>query len=104
MGEAASVALSSRLPGLKGLQSLSSGVDEVVAAVPSQVTLCNGHGLGHEEGTAELALALILASIRKIPWFAARQSQRAWSHMRTEARQGKHVLLVGYGGIRSLVA
>ena len=103
MGDAASVALISRLPALKVIQSLSSGVDEVVAAVPSQVTLCNGHGLGHEEGTAELALALILASIRKIPWFAARQSQRAWSHVRTESLQGKHVLLVGYGGIGSLI-
>src|SRR5260221_1444130 len=103
MGDAASVALISRLPALKVIQSLSSGVDEVVAAVPSQVTLCTGYGLGHEEGTAELVLALILASIRKIPWFAARQSQRAWSHVRTESLQGKHVLLVGYGGIGSLI-
>src|SRR5258708_36985355 len=103
MGDAASIGLISELPALKVIQSLSSGVDEVLAAVPSGVTLCNGDGLGHEEGTAELALALILASIRKTPWFAARQSQRARSHMRTESLQGKHVLLVGYGGIGSLI-
>jgi phosphoglycerate dehydrogenase-like enzyme len=99
MGDAASVALISELPALTVIQSLSSGVDDVLAAVPRHVTLCNGHGLGHEEGTAELALALILASMRKIPWFAAQQSRRAWSHMRTESLDGKHVLLVGHGAI-----
>jgi phosphoglycerate dehydrogenase-like enzyme len=99
MGDAASIGLISELPALKVIQSLSSGVDEVLAAVPSDVTLCNGHGLGHEEGTAELALALILASLRRIPWFTAQQSRRAWSHVRTESLHGKHVLLVGYGDI-----
>jgi phosphoglycerate dehydrogenase-like enzyme len=99
MGNAASVALISDLPALQVIQSLSTGVDEVLAAVPGHVTLCNGRGLGHEEGTAELALALILASMRRIPWFAAQQSRRAWSHARTESLGGKRVLLVGYGDI-----
>lgn len=99
MGDAASIGLISELPALQVIQSLSSGVDDVLAAVPSDVTLCNGHGLGHEQGTAELALALILASLRRIPWFAAQQSRRAWSHVRTESLDGKHVLLVGYGEI-----
>jgi phosphoglycerate dehydrogenase-like enzyme len=67
--------------------------------VPPQVTLCNGHGLGHEEGTAELALALVLASLRQLPRFAAQQSRRAWSHVRTESLDGKSVLLLGYGAI-----
>src|SRR6266566_1564418 len=55
MGDAASVALIGDLPKVSVIQSLSSGVDDVLAAVPSRATLCNGHGLGHEEGTAELA-------------------------------------------------
>jgi phosphoglycerate dehydrogenase-like enzyme len=99
MGDQDSVALIGELPALKVIQSLSSGVDDVLAAVPPQVTLCNGHGLGHEEGTAELALALILASLRQLPWFASQQSQHTWSHVRTESLDGKHVLLVGYGAI-----
>src|SRR5262249_9691922 len=57
MGDAASIALIDSLPRLAVIQSLSSGVDEVLGAVPPHATLCNGHGLGHEEGTAELALA-----------------------------------------------
>jgi phosphoglycerate dehydrogenase-like enzyme len=99
MGDAASVALIGDLPKVSVIQSLSSGVDDVLAAVPSRATLCNGHGLGHEEGTAELALALILAAMRQIPRFAAEQSRRIWSHVRTESLDGKRVLLVGYGPI-----
>src|SRR6266566_2094326 len=99
MGDAASVALIGDLPKVSVIQSLSSGVDDVLAAVPSRATLCNGHGLGHEEGTAELALALVLAAMRQIPRFAAEQSRRIWSHVRTESLDGKRVLLVGYGPI-----
>jgi phosphoglycerate dehydrogenase-like enzyme len=103
MGDNASIALIASLPKVTVIQSLSSGVDEVMAAVPAQATLCNGHGLGHEEGTAELALALILAALRRIPLFAAGQSRREWSHVRTESLDGKRVLLVGYGPIGAAI-
>lgn len=99
MGDAASVALIAGLPSLKVVQSLSSGVDDVLSAIPPPVTLCNGRGLGHEEGTAELAVALMLASLRGIGDFARQQAERRWSHRRTETLQGKRVLLVGYGPI-----
>jgi phosphoglycerate dehydrogenase-like enzyme len=103
MGNAASIALIGGLPALKVVQSLSSGVDEVLGSLPPQVTLCNGRGLGHEEGTAELAVTLILASIRQIPWFAGQQSKRSWSHVRTDSLDGKRVLLVGYGAIGAAI-
>jgi len=103
MGDAASVALIGDLPRLAVVQSLSSGVDEVLGAVPPAATLCNGRGLGHEDGTADLAVALILASLRQLPWFAARQSERRWEHRRTESLHGKRVLLVGYGAIGTAI-
>jgi len=103
MGDAASVALIGELPGVRVVQSLSSGVDDVLGAVPPQATLCNGHGLGHEEGTADLALTLILASLRQIPRFVGQQSRREWSHLRTESLDGKRVLLVGYGAIGAAI-
>lgn len=103
MGDAASIELVASLPKVTVIQSLSSGVDEVIAAVPAQATLCNGHGLGHEEGTAELALALMLAALRQLPGFTADQSRRAWSHVRTESLDGKRVLLVGYGPIGAAI-
>jgi phosphoglycerate dehydrogenase-like enzyme len=99
MGDAGSVALIAGLPSLAVVQSLSSGVDDVLDAVPPRVTLCNGRGLGHEEGTAELALALIVASLRGIGGFAREQAEHRWSHRRTETLEGKRVLLVGYGPI-----
>ena len=99
MGDEASVALVAQLPRLRVVQSLSSGVDNVLDFVPGQVTLCNGSGLHHEEGTAELAVSLILASLRQIPTFALQQSRRLWHHLRTDSLEGKRVLLVGYGHI-----
>jgi phosphoglycerate dehydrogenase-like enzyme len=99
MGDGASVGLIAQMPRLRVLQSLSSGVDNVLDFVPGPVTLCNGHGLLHEEGTAELAVTLILASLRQIPTFALNQARRSWHHVRTDSLEGKTVLLVGYGGI-----
>jgi phosphoglycerate dehydrogenase-like enzyme len=104
MGDSASVKLIAGMPGLITVQSLSSGVDDVLAAVPATVTLCNGRGLHHEEGTAELAVALILASLRQIPRFVRQQADRSWQHVRTESVDGKRVLLVGAGHIGSAIA
>jgi phosphoglycerate dehydrogenase-like enzyme len=99
LGDGPSVAMIARMPRLRVLQSLSSGVDNILGAVPEQVTLCNGRGLHHEESTAELAVALILASLRQLPRFALDQSRRRWQHVRTESLDGKRVLLAGYGGM-----
>src|SRR5215472_11263776 len=102
MGDAASVALIGELPGVRVVQSLSSGVDDVLGAVPPQATLCNGHGLGHEEGTADLALTLILASLRQIPRFVGQQSRREWSHLRTESLDGSRVSRTPRDGVFGL--
>ena len=99
MGNGRSVELIAKLPKLRVLQSLSSGVDNLLGAVPDQVTLCNGSGLFHEESTAELAVTLILASLRQLPAFVLDQSQHRWRHARTDSLDGKRVLLVGHGGI-----
>lgn len=103
MGDAASIALIRQMPRLEVVQSLSSGVDEVLGAVPVKATLCNGHGLHHEEGTADLAVTLILASLRKIPMFVEQQSRREWRHVRTDSLDRKRVLLVGYGAIGAAI-
>jgi phosphoglycerate dehydrogenase-like enzyme len=99
MGGADSVALIADLPRLAVVQTLSSGVDDVIGAVPPGAVLCNGRGLGHEDGTAELAVTLILASLRRIGGFVAHQARGDWRHSRTEALAGKRVLLVGQGEI-----
>jgi phosphoglycerate dehydrogenase-like enzyme len=99
MGDGPSIDMIAKMPGLRVLQSLSSGVDNILGAVPDQVTLCNGRGLHHEESTAELAVSLILASLRQLPAFALDQARHRWRHVRTDSLDGKNVLLAGYGGM-----
>src|SRR5690348_15031890 len=103
MGDGPSIAMIAQLPRLRVLQSLSSGVDNVLGSVPGQVTFCNGVGLHHEEGTAELAVSIILASLKQLPAFALQQSRHDWHHLRTDSLDGKRVLLVGYGHIGQMI-
>ena len=103
MGKPDSIALIKQLPAVKVIQSMSSGVDEVLDAVPPTATLCNGRDLGHEEGTADLAATLVLASLRQLPEFVRHQSRRSWQHVRTDSLRGKRVLLVGYGAIGAAI-
>ncbi len=89
------------LPALERLevvQTLTAGVDAVRPAVPEPVTLCSGRGI-HDASTAELALTLVLASLRGIPDFVRRQDEGAWTPQWRPALADKHVLIVGYGAI-----
>jgi phosphoglycerate dehydrogenase-like enzyme len=103
MGAARATELMASMPRLQVVQSLSSGVDDVLDALPPQAVLCNGRGLGHEEGTAELAALLILASLRQLPDSVRQQQQRSWRHVRAESLDGKRILLVGHGAIGAAV-
>lgn len=99
LGAGAAVDLLPALGSLQVVQSLSSGVDDVLAALPPGVALCNGSGLHHEESTAELAVALILASLRRLPTFVLGQQAATWEHQRTDTVDGKRVVLLGRGRI-----
>jgi len=87
-----------RMVDLQVVQTLSAGVDNVRARVPEGVTLCNGRGI-HDTSTAELTLALILASLRGIPDFVRAHDRHEWRPGWRPALADKRVLLVGYGAI-----
>ena len=87
-----------RMTGLKVVQTLTAGVDNVRGLVPDGVTLCNGRGI-HDASTAELALTLTLASLRGIPGFVRAQERREWTFGWHPALADRRVLLVGYGAI-----
>jgi phosphoglycerate dehydrogenase-like enzyme len=70
--------------------------------LPPGVTLCNARGV-HDASTAELALALMLASIRRIPEYVRAQDQGSWLRGATPALADKHVLIVGYGSIGAAI-
>src|SRR5262245_53797458 len=64
-----------RLTSLRVVQTLTAGVDHVRPYVPEGVALCNARGV-HDASTAELAVALMLASLRGVPDFVRAQDEQ----------------------------
>lgn len=90
-----------RLPEMKSLQvvqTLTAGYENFVPYLRPGVTLCNAAGV-HDASTAELAIALTLASGRHLDDFARSQSRGAWAPIFGSALADKRVLIVGYGRI-----
>jgi phosphoglycerate dehydrogenase-like enzyme len=83
---------------LEVVQTLTAGYEDVLPLVPDQVTLCNAAGL-HDTSTAELAMALALASGRHLDTFARNQASGTWDFRFGHALADRRVLMVGYGHI-----
>jgi hypothetical protein len=96
------IELARTMPKLQVMQTLTAGVDNYLPHVPPGVTLCNARGV-HDASTAELAVALTLASLRQIPAAVRAQSRGVWEHDRAEALADKSVLIVGYGSVGAAV-
>ncbi|MET0840405.1 MAG: 2-hydroxyacid dehydrogenase [Marmoricola sp.] len=86
------------LPKLQVVQTLTAGVEHIRGYVPDGVLLCNGRGI-HDTSTAELAVGLVVASLRGIPQFVRAQERGEWAPERRESLADKRVLIVGYGQI-----
>ncbi|MEU5159815.1 2-hydroxyacid dehydrogenase [Streptomyces sp. NPDC020875] len=87
------------------VQTLTAGTDHVepgLGTLPSGVRLCNAKGV-HEASTAELTLALILASLRGIPRFVRGQDTEEWHAGFYPALADKTVLIIGYGSIGAAI-
>lgn len=80
--------------GILQLQTL--GYDGVADVLPAGITCCNAVGV-HEGSTAELAVALLLASQREIDAFA--REQHEWNRRFTASLLDRRIMLLGYGGI-----
>jgi phosphoglycerate dehydrogenase-like enzyme len=85
-----------RMPRLTTVQCLWAGVDSFWPFVPEGVALHNAAGV-HDSSTAELALALMLARLRRLDDFARQPG--AWIHEFTPALADRTVLVLGYGNI-----
>ncbi|MFE9723223.1 2-hydroxyacid dehydrogenase [Streptomyces sp. NPDC005794] len=87
------------------VQTLSAGIDHVepgLGLLPAGVRLCNARGV-HEASTAELALTLVLASLRGVPGFVHGQDKEEWRSGFYPALADKSVLIVGYGSIGAAI-
>lgn len=91
-----------RMTSLQVVQTLTAGVDNVRGHVPAGVTLCNGRGI-HDTSTAELAVTLVLSSLRGVPGFVRAQDRHEWRQGWHPALADKRVLIVGYGAIGAAI-
>ncbi|MET7360701.1 2-hydroxyacid dehydrogenase [Streptomyces sp. NPDC005562] len=95
----------SAMTSLRVVQTLTAGIDHVQPGIPllaPGVRLCNARGV-HEASTAELALTLILASLRGIPRFVEGQRREEWRSGFYPALADRSVLIVGYGSIGAAI-
>lgn len=86
------------MPNLKYIQLPNAGFDDALEFLKPDVTLCNARGV-HDMSTAELALGLIISSLRGFTHFFKMQQTATWDHQRMHSLTGKKVGLVGYGSI-----
>lgn len=80
------------------VQSQSIGYDGVAEALPAGRVFANAAGV-HETSTAELALAMVLASQREFPRIMRNQQEGEWDTRPTASLADRRVLIVGYGGV-----
>lgn len=99
---AAALSALSAMPRLRVVQALTAGVDRLRPLIPPGVLLCNARG-AHDASTAEWVVTVMLAAIRRIPFFAAEQAAGRWSYSGTGTLAGRSVLIVGYGSIGAAV-
>ena len=88
---------------LKVIQTLTAGVENFLPHVPEGVLLCNAAGV-HDTSTAELAVALALASGRHLDHYARNQSSGIWESSRLGiSLADQRVLIIGYGHIGAAI-
>jgi len=92
-----------RMPRLRVCQLLTAGYEVALPHLPAGVTLCNAAGV-HDASTAELAVALILASLRGLDDAARDMATGRWDHRTRPALADRTVVIVGAGGIGRALA
>lgn len=92
------LALLRDLPNLRVVQLPSAGYEHAVPYLPPGVTLCNGRGV-HDAGTAELAVALTLASQRGIDQAVRDQAEHRWAPVFRSSLADRRVLVLGHGSV-----
>ena len=91
------------MPDLEVCQLPTAGFEHALAHLPEGVTLCNAAGV-HDASTAELAIGLILARLRRIDDMARAMPAGQFIHDRYDALADKRVVVVGAGGIGQALA
>jgi phosphoglycerate dehydrogenase-like enzyme len=91
------------LPALESVQLLTAGYEHALPYLRDDVALANARGV-HDASTAELAVALILASQRELDRDARAMTAGRWLAGPTRALADSTVLIVGAGSIGEALA
>ena len=84
------------------VQSPAIGFDGVSGVLPPGHHLANASGV-HEDSTAELAVTLVLAAQRDLPFYVQAADQGRWATRLSPGLSGRTVLLLGVGGVGQAV-
>lgn len=91
----------SRLDGVRVVQAMSAGVEDLVGRIPDGAVLCDAAGV-HNAPVADWVVMAILAMHRRLPRFVLKQHLGQWRYPDYEGMtdlEGLTVLIVGYGSI-----
>jgi phosphoglycerate dehydrogenase-like enzyme len=91
------------LPGLRLVQTLTAGYEDVLPYLPDGTALANAAGV-HDASTAELAVGLMIAALRGFPAHVRSQARGEWAPSFGRSLADRRVLVVGYGGVGQAVA
>ena len=80
------------------VQGLAVGFEGIAGILPPGLVYANAAGV-HDASTAELAMALILASQRGVPDFVRAANDGRWSPAPHPSLADRTALLIGYGGL-----
>ncbi len=103
LGDRSDLARLADLPDLKLVQTLTAGYEDVLPYLPDGVSLANAAGV-HDASTAELAVGLMIASLRGFPDHVLNKMGGRWEPTFGTSLADRRVLLVGYGGVGQAVA
>lgn len=96
-----------QMSGLRLIQTLESGVEWLLSALPPGVVLCNSRG-SHDAAVAEWVAGVVLVMQRRLLEHLDAQARaewrdvvgaRGWRHPFAGDLQGSSILIVGYGSI-----
>ena len=103
MGGRPALELTKKMPNLKVLQVPNAGYDDAIEFLRPGITLCNGRGI-HDDSTAELAVALAIASLRGLVTFIRDQDKGEWVNKTYNSINDRKIGIIGYGSIGSTIA
>lgn len=98
MGTHCDIAPITKMEKVNFVQLPMAGFDAALPFMRPGMKLSNAGGV-HNDSTAELALALTLASLRGFPQFMRNQLNSSWQHTREQSLSDKTIGIIGYGSI-----